>query len=148
MPSIIALASEISSTSGSSAALRRTARFGDGWHTLRQSPRQVADALPGLRELTEAAGRDPAALRISISLPVTFDGEASARPAAERTSLKGPADAVAETIRAYAEAGVDRMILNVNFGLAQSETLESIHALAESVIPYVDVPAPARTDVA
>ena len=36
----------------------------------------------------------------------------------------------------YAEAGVDRMILNINFGATQSETLDCIHRFAEEVMPH------------
>jgi len=35
----------------------------------------------------------------------------------------------------YAEAGVDRVILNVNFGASQSETLDCIQHFAEDVMP-------------
>ncbi|MBI1384192.1 MAG: LLM class flavin-dependent oxidoreductase [Rhizobiales bacterium] len=36
----------------------------------------------------------------------------------------------------YAEAGVDRMILSVNFGASQAETLECLHRFAEEVMPH------------
>ena len=36
----------------------------------------------------------------------------------------------------YAEAGIDRTILNINFGASQSETLESIQRFAEEVMPH------------
>lgn len=36
----------------------------------------------------------------------------------------------------YAEAGIDRVILNVNFGAGQAETLESIQRFAEEVMPH------------
>jgi alkanesulfonate monooxygenase SsuD/methylene tetrahydromethanopterin reductase-like flavin-dependent oxidoreductase (luciferase family) len=36
----------------------------------------------------------------------------------------------------YAEAGVDRFIMNVNFGVEQSEILESIECFAEEVMPH------------
>lgn len=36
----------------------------------------------------------------------------------------------------YAEIGIDRVILNVNFGAAQSETLECIQSFAEEVMPH------------
>lgn len=41
----------------------------------------------------------------------------------------------------YAEAGIDRVILNVNFGASQAETLESISRFAEEVMPHF---SPAR----
>ena len=36
----------------------------------------------------------------------------------------------------YAEAGIDRVILNINFGAAQSETLDCIQCFAEEVMPH------------
>jgi hypothetical protein len=36
----------------------------------------------------------------------------------------------------YAEAGVDRFIMNVNFGVEQNEVLESIQCFAEEVMPH------------
>ena len=36
----------------------------------------------------------------------------------------------------YADAGVDRLIMNVNFGMSQSETLETIQAFAEQIMPH------------
>lgn len=36
----------------------------------------------------------------------------------------------------YAEAGIDRVILNVNFGASQAETLDCIQAFAEEVMPH------------
>ena len=48
-------------------ALRRTARYGDCWHTTRQTPDFVARNLPSLRQETERAGRDPAGSVISFS---------------------------------------------------------------------------------
>ena len=38
----------------------------------------------------------------------------------------------------YAELGIDRVILNMNFGLPQNQTLESIQAFAEEVMPHFD----------
>ncbi len=42
----------------------------------------------------------------------------------------------------YAEAGVDRFIMNVNFGADQAETLDSIERFAAEVMPhFADAPA-------
>lgn len=48
----------------------------------------------------------------------------------------GSAQEVTDKLAVYAEAGVDRMIININFGVGQTETLESIHNLAENVLPH------------
>lgn len=53
-------------------ALRRTATYGDCWHTTRQPPDFVAQNLPYLRQQTEQAGRDPAAITISLKRSLHF----------------------------------------------------------------------------
>ncbi len=44
----------------------------------------------------------------------------------------------------YAEAGVDRFIMNVNFGVAQAEVLESIERFAAEVMPHFAAAPAAR----
>ena len=44
----------------------------------------------------------------------------------------------------YAEAGVDRFIMNINFGVEQSEVLESIQRFAEEVMPHFNASAGMR----
>ena len=41
-----------------------------------------------------------------------------------------------EQLGRYAQAGVDRFILNFNFGVSQEETMETIQRFAEEVMPY------------
>lgn len=48
-----------------------------------------------------------------------------------------------EQLAPYAEAGVDRFILNVNFGAGQAETLECIQRFAEEVMPHFTARRPA-----
>ena len=96
----------------SPAALRRTARFGDGWHTLRQSPAQVAAGKAKIIELTEAAGRDPAGLDISLTIPLRFTGKPPSKPLMERTALTGTEDDIAATVAAYRDAGLDEIVIS------------------------------------
>ncbi|MEM6588240.1 MAG: LLM class flavin-dependent oxidoreductase [Pseudomonadota bacterium] len=49
--------------------------------------------------------------------------------------------AMVDQLGPYAEMGVDRVILSMNFGVAQSETLESIQRFAEEVMPHFADPA-------
>jgi probable F420-dependent oxidoreductase len=119
---------------GSMAAIRRTARFGDGWHALRKTPNQIRELLPELARLTEAEGRDPGALDISLSIPVAFGMPPSGRAPEDRTSLKGePAD-IAATIRAFAEAGVHEIVMSLG-SRDQSAHAEMLQRLNEEVRP-------------
>ncbi len=53
------------------------------------------------------------------------------------------AQEMVDKLSLYANAGVDRMILNVNFGMSQSETLETIEQFAQQVMPYFSAGATA-----
>ena len=67
-------------------ALRRVARYGDCWHTTRQTPDFVAQNLPYLREQAERAGRDPASISISLKRSLHFtDLDATEEEASVRT---------------------------------------------------------------
>ncbi len=56
----------------SRASLRRTARYGDCWHTTRQTPEFVAGHIPYLRRQTELVGRDPDSVTVSLKRSVHF----------------------------------------------------------------------------
>jgi probable F420-dependent oxidoreductase len=98
----------------SAAAHRRVARFGDGWHTLRQSPSQFAEGRSEIIRLTEAADRDPSGLHYSITVPMKFTGTAPSAPVQDRTALTGTDDDIADTMRAYQSAGLDEIIVSVS----------------------------------
>ena len=59
----------------------------------------------------------------------------SAEELGESLLICTPAEMI-DKLAPYAEAGVDRIILNVNFGATQAETLESIQCFAEEVMPH------------
>jgi alkanesulfonate monooxygenase SsuD/methylene tetrahydromethanopterin reductase-like flavin-dependent oxidoreductase (luciferase family) len=54
---------------------------------------------------------------------------------AENLTICTPSEML-DKLAPYAEAGVDRFIMNVNFGVEQSEILESIQCFAEEVMPH------------
>jgi alkanesulfonate monooxygenase SsuD/methylene tetrahydromethanopterin reductase-like flavin-dependent oxidoreductase (luciferase family) len=54
---------------------------------------------------------------------------------AENLTICTPAEMI-DKLAPYAEAGVDRFIMNVNFGVEQSEIVESIQCFAEEVMPH------------
>ena len=122
---------------GSKAALRRTVRFGDGWHALRKTPGQIREAMAELAAMMEAAGRNVADLHISISLPVGMGMKASSRAADDHTSLKGAAQDMADTIRAYGEAGIDEVVLSLG-SREKAAHAEMIELLAGEVRQLVD----------
>ena len=96
----------------SAAALRRVAKFGDGWHTLRQSPKQIAEARAEIIKLAEAAGRDPSMLDFSLTAPLRFTGKPPSKSVEDRTALTGTEDDIAETLRAYQSAGLNEIVIS------------------------------------
>jgi probable F420-dependent oxidoreductase len=96
----------------SKPAYRRIAQYGDGWHTIRQSPTQVAEASKQIIQLTKDAGRDANNLRFSINLHYRVTSEASDIPVQDRITLTGNTDDIVKTIQAYQAAGIDEMVIN------------------------------------
>ena len=57
---------------------------------------------------------------------------------AENLTICTPSEMI-DKLAPYAEAGVDRFIMNVNFGVEQPEVLESIQCFAEEVMPHFNI---------
>ncbi len=97
----------------SPAAMRRIVQYGDGWHTLRQSPDEVAAGHETLSSMMKQGGRDPAVLQVSISSALQFDETSNTRPPGERRSLGGTEGDIATTLQAYAAAGVQEVVVSI-----------------------------------
>jgi len=112
----------------SAAARRRAARVGDGWVPLFLDVPAYAQALGRLRDETEAAGRDPAAVTAAVVVFVALgesgralaDGTAwlsslySLPPKAfERHLVAGSAPACAERVAGYLDAGAEHVVVMV-----------------------------------
>ena len=117
----------------SPAALRRVARLGDGWHPVGANPAvplrpaELATLLGELYRLTEAEGRDPAALTISYKAPVYDPGQSLA--GAERRPFAGSPDQIAEDVAAFARLGVSELIFDFR-GERLAESLERMERFA------------------
>lgn len=62
--------------------------------------------------------------------------EQSIEELGENLLICSPGEMV-DRLMPYVELGIDRMVLNINFGVSQEETLESIQCFAEEVIPQL-----------
>jgi alkanesulfonate monooxygenase SsuD/methylene tetrahydromethanopterin reductase-like flavin-dependent oxidoreductase (luciferase family) len=109
----------------SDAAIRRAARFGDGWHPLNASLEWLAQsALPLLRASAAAAGR-PAptfAPRIRVELDTT---------AAERRPGQGSLEEIRRDLAALADLGAEYVILDTYLG--KPEALQDLDALRRPI---------------
>ncbi len=73
------------------AALRRAAALGDGWYGVNHSPQSAAQRVNELRQLLREAGRASAPFEMTVSC--------------------GYPDLTADKVRAYGDAGIDRIVV-------------------------------------
>ncbi len=125
----------------SKPALRRTAKYGDGWH-----PVGAVDAAPLLPDdfkakmdelfrMTEAEGRDPSALQISLKAPV-YDKNAGTTVSGERRHFTGTDEQIANDIRLYQGMGVGEMVFDFRAATLEA-CIERMQACAEGVMKMV-----------
>ncbi len=102
----------------STAALRRVARLGDGWHPVGANPAvplrpsELRALLGELFRLTEAEGRDPKALTISYKAPVYDPTQALAGRGAERRPFSGSSEQILDDIASFGRLGVSELIFD------------------------------------
>jgi probable F420-dependent oxidoreductase len=124
----------------SRAALRRTARHGDGWHPVGAiaasplPPDEMQEHLITLQRLTEAEGRDFSALTISYKAPL-YDNLIPDRDGNRRSFSGGPED-IADDIRSFATIGVHELILDFR-GESTAESIARLQRFAAEVMPLV-----------
>lgn len=115
-------------------ARRRAARHGDAWHPAlhRQSPTELAEQFDEVKALAAEAGRDPAAIELTLFVGVALSDTWRERPW-ERGLVRGPAEPVAETLLAYAEAGASEIVLSI--GGSTGRRLATLEALVDAGLP-------------
>lgn len=117
-------------------ALRRTAKYGDCWHTTRQTPDFVAQNLPYLREQTENVGRDPAGISISLkrSLHFTDIGLGEGPNVRSLGLVLGSTQEVIDDVYYCRELGIDQLTYDFRVeGIDAS--LQVMEHLADRVLP-------------
>jgi probable F420-dependent oxidoreductase len=125
-------------------ALRRVAKYGDGWHPVGANPavplrpQEVQAAREDLKRFLEAEGRDLRAVTISLKAPL-YDVSSSAeqRPGIERRPFSGSAEQVIEDISAYSHVGVSELIFDFR-SEALHESLERMEHFASVIKPVAD----------
>jgi len=124
----------------SKAALRRTARFADGWHPLGSvdtaplRPAEMKPLIDDLRRMTEQAGRDPASVTIAFGSRL----RETAQPidGADRMPFSGSPAQLMDDVATYQRLGVS----HVNFDFRKpglNETLERMDWFAQEVMARV-----------
>ena len=121
----------------SAPALRRVARFGDGWHPVGAT---AASPLPAdemrqklqlIERMMQAEGRDFSKLQVSYKAPV-YDG--GAPPKGEKRRLfTGGADAALEDIATFKALGVHELVFDFR-AATLSEALDRMQQFGEQII--------------
>ena len=112
------------------ASVRRAAQLGDGWHPINIAPADMGDAVAGYRAECERFGRPagPVCLR-------HMPGGRTA-PGGPRPPLSGTAEEQATDVRAYAEGGVDELMLSLA-ARTQGDLLAALRRFMREVAPRV-----------
>lgn len=116
------------------AGLDRVARRSDGWTPAGVPLVAVAPMWDGVRQLAEAHGRDPHALRLVLRANVAC-GERWA--SADRPDFHGSVDQVADDLMRARDLGVDEVVLDLQMTVAAPEQLLD---LAQQIRAAADVP--------
>ena len=117
-------------------ALRRTAKYGDCWHTTRQTPDFVAQNQPYLNRQMEQAGRDPASISISLKRSLHFTDISLGEGASVRSggAIIGTTQEIIDDVYYCRELGIDQLTYDFRVeGIDQS--IQVMEHLADRVLP-------------
>ncbi len=124
----------------SRAALRRVAKYGDGWHPVGATsasplaPAEFQGHLDQLKMMCDGESRDFAALTISFKAPSYDPGRVPMGH--DRLFFTGEAAQIAEDIRTYQAMGVDEVIFDFRSPLL-AKTIENMDQFMKEVAPLV-----------
>jgi probable F420-dependent oxidoreductase len=127
-------------------ALRRVAKYGDGWHPVGANPavplppHELQAALDDLKRLVEAEGRNPAAVTIAFKAPlydVSPAGQFGTQAGRERQAFSGSPEQVVEDIATYGRLGVSELIFDFR-SEALNESLERMEQFVSVIKPAAD----------
>jgi probable F420-dependent oxidoreductase len=115
----------------SPAALRRVARFGQGWHSLNHSPEVLTQDLQTIHQEMRLVGRDPAELEVSLRLMLYLTDEPQPSP---RSYMHGNAPQIIDDIRTYERVGIHHLVLFFPMG-RRVDPIAFIERFANQVLP-------------
>ena len=120
-------------------ALRRTAKYGDCWHTTRQTPDFVAQNLPYLHRQIEEAGRDPASVSISLKRSLHFTDMGLGEGSSVRSggAIIGTTQDIIDDVHYCRELGIDQLTYDFRVEGIDQSILVMEH-LADRVLPVAE----------
>ncbi len=118
-------------------AMRRAARFGDGWDTLGIRRDQLEAEVGQMKRLCEQHGRDIRDLTICVR-GINFDLHPSADRSPNRPPLNGSLEQVLADIRWYEKLGIGHMILGTGMpGWDAAAMLQRTKLFAREIMPQL-----------
>ncbi|MBV9250781.1 MAG: TIGR03619 family F420-dependent LLM class oxidoreductase, partial [Acetobacteraceae bacterium] len=127
----------------SGPALRRTAKYGDGWYPIGTNPQFPMDTLTRfkagvakLRGLTEKVGRDPASVALIYRVSSNPEAQPKGTVDGERKLFTGGAADWVGDIRALTEVGVSSFDFGL-FGPSLSATIDNTRRFRDEVVSKV-----------
>ena len=121
-------------------ALRRVARFGDGWHPVGATaasplpPEEMRQKLDTIRGLMQAEGRDFNKLQISYKAPI-YDGGMAPKGETRRL-FTGGADAALQDIATFRDLGVHELVFDFR-APSLNECLDRMQQFSAQIIQRV-----------
>ena len=121
----------------SDRAFRRLAHWGNGWHPLSVSAKELADGVVRVEAAYAEHGRKDEPFEVAPRLMLQFMDEPWERPVEDRRTCRGTASEIAAILRAHASAGATHMVIDAN-----TSDLDAVRAMIErlftEVIPQLD----------
>lgn len=121
-------------------ALRRVAKYGDGWHPVGATaasplpPEEFQGLLDQLKGMMEAEGREFDTLTISLKAPSYDPGQVPGGH--DRLLFTGEPERIAEDLRTYKDMGVDEVIFDFR-SPPSSKTIDNMSHFMTAVAPLV-----------
>ena len=94
---------------GSTAALKRAAKYGDGWHPLKPSFEALESGMAELKGYLEAEGRKLEGFDIAIKFHLKFQDDP---PAEEQSPTEGRPEDIVAGIKRFRDAGVNHCVFD------------------------------------
>lgn len=114
---------------GSTRAIKRAARYGDGWHPVGLTPGALREKADYLKSLLPADKKDAFVISLRRNVEINEDKEFN-----EDDTLRGGREKIAKGIREYGEAGVTHLILYILAGDFKG-ILKTLRVFAEEIRP-------------
>ena len=115
---------------GSQKAIERAVSYGDGWHPVGLTPRELKEKLKYVNELLQ--GHNKANFQISLRRNL----EITDKDINKDDTLRGPIEKIAKGIREYKELGVDHLILHFLSGTAEG-VINTMSTFSKKIRPLI-----------